>query len=299
VFGNVYCLFCLFVVLEMMPATLLSSNNILDGVGVETILGFDVPVLANGVFARFMFKLDDVDLISRIQHFVELNFPNILGAESLELQDQVLNSVLNHVDNTIAKQTSEWMALHAYNLPLQQNRGEWTGNDGTLVVGTGTYNFIGELGPKYFVSHAKACGARLVIGKYCSLGTNIEVILCNHITSSATTYPLTASNSVGRGDVVVGHDVWIGSFATLLPGARVGDGAVIGAQSVVAGTIPPYAVAVGNPARVVKYRFDNATIAALLEAKWWDWPRRRIHAMTPLLTSSDVVPLILNLTKDI
>ena len=74
-----------------------------------------------------------------------------------------------------------------------------------------------------------------------------------------------------KGDTVVGNDVWIGQHVTIMPGVHIGDGAIIGANSVVASDIPPYAVAVGNPCRVVRMRFDDEFIAYLLQLKWWDW----------------------------
>lgn len=77
----------------------------------------------------------------------------------------------------------------------------------------------------------------------------------------------------------------------VLPGVRIGDGAVIGARSVVAGDIPPYAVAVGNPARIVRYRFDEATIAALLELAWWSWPAERITEALPAIQTGTLAAL--------
>ena len=83
--------------------------------------------------------------------------------------------------------------------------------------------------------------------------------------------------------IIIGSDVWIGCNATILGGVKIGNGAVIGANSVVAKDIPPYAVAVGNPARVVKYRFDADTIKKLLAVKWWSWEFEKVRANIPLL----------------
>ena len=87
-----------------------------------------------------------------------------------------------------------------------------------------------------------------------------------------------------RGDTVVGNDVWIGQNATILPGVHIGDGAVIGANAVVAKDVPPYAVVVGNPAVIKKYRFDQETIDLLLKLKWWDKDIEEIKKLIPLLT---------------
>ena len=94
----------------------------------------------------------------------------------------------------------------------------------------------------------------------------------------------------GDGDEVtrIGSDVWLGHGCTILSGAQIGDGAVIGARAVVRGRIPPYAIAIGNPAPVVNYRFDPDTIARLLHIQWWNWPADRVKAAVASLTSSDI-----------
>jgi phosphonate metabolism protein (transferase hexapeptide repeat family) len=81
--------------------------------------------------------------------------------------------------------------------------------------------------------------------------------------------------------VVIGHDVWIGHAAIVLPGRRIGTGAVIGAGAVVTKEIPAYAVAVGNPARVIRKRFSDNTAAGLQQLAWWDWPHERLRAALP------------------
>lgn len=74
----------------------------------------------------------------------------------------------------------------------------------------------------------------------------------------------------------IGNDVWIGHNAVIMGGVKVGDGAVIGSSSVVTKDIPPYAIAVGNPAKVIKYRFDEKTIKKLLKISWWNWDSKKI-----------------------
>jgi phosphonate metabolism protein (transferase hexapeptide repeat family) len=85
--------------------------------------------------------------------------------------------------------------------------------------------------------------------------------------------------------VIIGHDVWIGHAAIMLPGRRIGTGAVIGAGAVVTKDIPAYAVAVGNPARVIRQRFSDNTAAGLQQLAWWDWPHERLRAALPDLRS--------------
>jgi acetyltransferase-like isoleucine patch superfamily enzyme len=148
-------------------------------------------------------------------------------------------------------------------------------------------------------------GLRFICGKYCSFGPDVTVMLAsNHRHDWATTYPFPGflgewpaaagmtGHVAGKGDVVVGNDVWVGFGAMLGSGVHVGDGAVIAARSVVVKDVPPYAIVGGNPARVIRYRFDEPTIGALLRLRWWDWPRERVEANLPLLLSPDISTFI-------
>jgi carbonic anhydrase/acetyltransferase-like protein (isoleucine patch superfamily) len=91
-----------------------------------------------------------------------------------------------------------------------------------------------------------------------------------------------------KGDVVIGNDVWIGRGAFIGSGVHIGDGAVIGAQAVVMKDVPPYSITAGNPARHIKYRFDEATICKLLEIRWWDWTDEDIERAGKLLLNNEV-----------
>ncbi|MEH2155520.1 CatB-related O-acetyltransferase [Nostoc sp.] len=133
---------------------------------------------------------------------------------------------------------------------------------------------------------------RIEIGKFCSLAKNVTIFGGgeHHITR-ATTYPFRlffphsqTQFAERRGEVrykgntSIGNDVWIGYNATILSGVRIGNGAVIGSQAVVASDIPDYAVAVGNPARVIRSRFRPKTIEYLLKLRWWDWDTKKVVA---------------------
>jgi acetyltransferase-like isoleucine patch superfamily enzyme len=127
------------------------------------------------------------------------------------------------------------------------------------------------------------------IGRYCSIGDNVNIRGSAHPKDWLSSHPFSYENIFS--DFVpyeppfkfarfpkktrIGHDVWIGTEAIVLPGVRIGNGAVIGAGAVVSKDVPDYAVAVGNPARVVKYRFDEKTVERLTQAAWWDldWPK--------------------------
>ena len=146
-------------------------------------------------------------------------------------------------------------------------------------------------------------GDRLIIGRFCSIASGATFIMgaANHRISSVSTYPFAVFGGVWtqrapdhlsqlprKGDTVVGNDVWLGQNVTVLPGVRIGDGAVIGACSVVARDIPPYTVAAGNPCRVLRPRFDQALTDYLLELRWWDWDGERIFRNLEALCSGDL-----------
>lgn len=148
--------------------------------------------------------------------------------------------------------------------------------------------------------HYPFVGDKLVIGRFCSLARGVRFIMngANHATDSASTYLFPffghgwehigaqhQTAATQRGDTVIGNDVWIGYEACIMPGVTVADGAVIGARAVVTRDVPPYAVVAGNPARVVRYRFEPAIIEALLDSRWWDWPPQRVARDLPGLLS--------------
>lgn len=95
-------------------------------------------------------------------------------------------------------------------------------------------------------------------------------------------------NSISHGDITIGNDVWIGRNVMLLPGANIGNGAVIGAGSVVAGNIPPYSIAVGNPCKVIKKRFSEEQITLLNKIAWWNWSHERINENLYLICNEDI-----------
>ncbi|WP_275299510.1 CatB-related O-acetyltransferase [Clostridium sp. YIM B02506] len=126
----------------------------------------------------------------------------------------------------------------------------------------------------------------IVIGNYSSISHNIKCIIDeNHDYLAVSTYPWQAVlgynmdwNLNIKGQIIIGNDVWIAQDVTILSGVTIGDGAVIGAKAVVAKDVPPYSIVVGNPARVVKYRFSEEQIKKLLKIKWWNWSAEYIHA---------------------
>jgi virginiamycin A acetyltransferase len=144
-------------------------------------------------------------------------------------------------------------------------------------------------------------GAQLSIGRYGSIADGVEILLGgNHRTDWATTYPFPAlpglwpaahgmsGHDATRGDVTIGHDVWLGSQAMIMSGVTIGHGAVVAARAVVTRDVPPYAIVAGNAAKVVKMRFDDRTIWRLLAVSWWDWPVEKISRSLNAIRGADI-----------
>lgn len=143
---------------------------------------------------------------------------------------------------------------------------------------------------------------RVVIGKFCSISTNVTIIVDgNHRSDWITTYPFgevikgiqkNPGHNQGKGDIIIGNDVWIGTDVIILPGVQIGDGAVIGAGSVVTKNVNDYEIVAGNPAKHIKYRFNEDQINSLEAIKWWDWPIGKIKDNITLLQSSNIEKFI-------
>ncbi len=154
--------------------------------------------------------------------------------------------------------------------------------------------------------HFDFVGDHLTIGPFCAIATGVRIIMngANHAMGGFSTYPFNifgAGWEEGfdpatwqaelRGDTVIGPDVWIGGEAWIMPGVTIGAGAIVAAKSVVTRDVAPYAVVAGNPAREVRRRFDDPTIAALLEICWWDWPAEKITRNLNAIRGTDLAAL--------
>jgi len=174
-------------------------------------------------------------------------------------------------------------------------------------IHVGEYTYYDDAdGAEHFEDHVthhyEFLGDRLIIGKFCAIAKGIEFVMngANHRMNSVTTYPFNImgngwekhaplpSELPYKGDTIVGNDVWIGQNVTVMPGIHIGDGAIIGANSVVAKNIPPYCIAAGNPCRVIRKRFDDELIEYLLEIKWWNWNPDKIFRNMDALCSGDL-----------
>ena len=146
-------------------------------------------------------------------------------------------------------------------------------------------------------------GEKLIIGKFCQIASGTKFIMgpANHRLCSVTTYPFNVfggaftentpdhvSQLPHKGDTVVGNDVWFGRESVIMPGVKIGDGAIIAAYSVVAKDVEPYTLVSGNPARFIKKRFNDELTGLLLKLKWWDFQGEKLANILPLLCDPDL-----------
>jgi virginiamycin A acetyltransferase len=165
---------------------------------------------------------------------------------------------------------------------------------------TDPYNF-----EKNVLYHFDFIGDKLIIGKFCAIACGAKFIMNggNHEVAPISTFPFgifgngwqIVNEGVDlqqkypcKGDTVVGNDVWIGHDATLMPGVKVGNGAIIASKSVVTRNVPDYAIVGGNPARLIRMRFNEQTIARLLRIAWWNWCAEKITEYMLLINSANV-----------
>ena len=141
-------------------------------------------------------------------------------------------------------------------------------------------------------------GTKLEIGSFCSISKGVKILLGGeHRTDWISTFPFNllweeAKDIPGhpstKGDVIIENDVWIGTDSIILSGIRIGNGSVVGARSVVTKDVPPYAIVAGNPAKVIRYRFEERVIEELLKIRWWEWEDEKIARFIPELLSDNI-----------
>ena len=169
-----------------------------------------------------------------------------------------------------------------------------------IIIGDFTYIADSEF-ESHVTNYYPWSRDKLIIGKFCQIAAGVEFVMndANHQMNAVTTFPFYTlegwemsapdpSEMPFKGDTVVGNDVWIGQNAVILPGVHIGDGAIIGANSIVGSDVDPYTIVVGNPARSLRKRFDDELIELLLRFKWWDRSIDEINELIPLLTCSEL-----------
>ena len=146
--------------------------------------------------------------------------------------------------------------------------------------------------------HFDFIGDKLIIGKFCQIAANVRFIMngANHATDGFSTFPFCAFGNEWKdvpltpdykGDTVIGHDVWIGYNAIVMPGVQIGNGAIIASGSVVTKDIEPYCIVGGNPAKLIRKRFNDETISKLIKLAWWDWPFDKITQYAQAIATGD------------
>lgn len=188
--------------------------------------------------------------------------------------------------------------------PMKNNRNminvKPTIKNKNIIVGDFTY-FADTDFEKHVTHHYDFIGDKLIIGKFCQIAKGVNFVMngANHQMNAVTTFPfyifegwkqkVPALNKLPlKGDTVIGNDVWIGQNVTILPGVHIGDGAIIGLNSVVGSDVKPYTIVAGNPAKVIRKRFDNELIKLLLKLKWWDKSIKEINDLIPILTDNNL-----------
>lgn len=178
-----------------------------------------------------------------------------------------------------------------------------------IIVGDFTYIADSDF-ESHVTHHYDFNGDKLIIGKFCQIASGVEFMMngANHQRNCVTTFPFytlegwdqtpPSSEDLGlKGDTVIGNDVWIGQNSVILPGVKIGDGAIIGAYSVLREDVEPYTVVIGNPGRVLRKRFDDEMIELLEKLQWWDKSIPEINQLIPILTSRDLVKVKAELSK--
>ncbi len=169
-------------------------------------------------------------------------------------------------------------------------------------ITVGDFTYIADSDFESHVTHLYPWNKdKLIIGKFCQIASGVEFVMngANHQMNAVSTFPFytlegwnmknpSTEDLQLRGDTVIGNDVWIGQNATILPGVKIGDGAIIGANSTVGSDVAPYTIVAGNPAKMIRKRFDDELIQLMLDWKWWNYSIDEINDFIPILTNSNL-----------
>lgn len=174
-----------------------------------------------------------------------------------------------------------------------------------IIVGDYTYYDDRQDGLNFennVLYHFPFIGDKLIIGKFCAIASDVQFIMngANHKMTGISTFPFNIfggdwadvapamTDLPFKGDTIVGNDVWIGYKAVIMPGIKIGDGAIIAAHTVVTKDVAPYSIVGGNPSRLIRERFSDTDIERLLAISWWNWDIEKITAALPLIVSGDI-----------
>lgn len=185
-----------------------------------------------------------------------------------------------------------------------------------VEIGDFTYYSDNYDSPENFYNHIQYhyefMGDKLIIGKFCAIAEGIAFIIngANHRMDGLTTYPFsifangwdkvipTLEQLPFKGDTLIGNDVWIGQNVTIMPGIKIGDGAIIAANTTVTRNVEPYTIVGGNPSRPIKKRFDEEMIELLLTLEWWNWDEKKLFDNLEELVSCNDIAILKKLLSD-
>lgn len=236
-----------------------------------------------------------------------------------------IRRLLNTLGNRITRQTNDQIHTHpTSNIIKSSLNGKGKIGAFSTIRGS-TLNGIISVGDHSVIMHSQISGNveigryttfngpgsditarihKVRIGNFCSIARNCTIQEFNHITNRCTTYYIQRNlfNATGRqeyiwqgseeediesrGPVIIGNDVWIGTQSIILSGVTIGNGAVVSANSTVTRDIPPYAIAAGSPAKVIKYRFSDEIIDRLEKLEWWYWDDETIRTNPALFNGT-------------
>jgi virginiamycin A acetyltransferase len=157
-----------------------------------------------------------------------------------------------------------------------------------IIVGDYTYYYDTHNADKFEINNVIVLyNCKLIIGKFCQIAEGTKFIMngANHQMNGFSTYPFNifggdwskyTPSYPEKGDTIIENDVWFGYQSVIMPGVKIGNGAIIGAQAVVTKNVDPYTIVAGNPAIVIRKRFDDKTIENLEKLQWWDWDNEKI-----------------------
>lgn len=192
------------------------------------------------------------------------------------------------------------------NLPSRSN----------VEIGDYTYYSDNNNSPENFYEHIQHhyefLGDKLIIGKFCAIAEGVTFIMngANHRMDGFTTYPFnifaggwekvtpTVEQLPFKGDTIIGNDVWIGQYVTIMPGVKIGDGAIIAANATVTQNVEPYTIVGGNPSKSIRKRFSDEMIELLLKLQWWNWNEEKIFANLEDLVSANDIGTLRRLLED-
>lgn len=177
-----------------------------------------------------------------------------------------------------------------------------------IIVGDYTYYDDPEDSENFernVLYHYPFIGDKLIIGKFCAIARGVKFIMngANHKLSGISTYPFQIFGNGWekvmpnldelpyKGDTVVGNDVWIGYDALIMPGVKIGNGAIVSSRAVVTANVPAYTIVGGNPAKPIKQRFSAEVIEVLETIAWWDWPVEKVTRHLAVIVSGDIEAL--------